>query len=85
METVLSHVAGRIRQRWNRNAAETLADAAQASGEPVEDLLLKAVSDDRRHELLARAPASPRTPRCVTSGAPSAGPWPPGSRATTRG
>jgi hypothetical protein len=55
METVLSHVAGRIRQRWNRNAAGTLADAAEASGEPVEDLLLRAVSDDRRHELLARA------------------------------
>jgi hypothetical protein len=47
--------AERIRERWNRNAAETLADAAEASGEPVEDLLIKAVSDDRRHELLARA------------------------------
>jgi hypothetical protein len=48
-------VAERVRQRWNRHAAETLADAAEASGERVEDLLLKAVSDDRRHELLARA------------------------------
>lgn len=55
LEAVLSHVAGRIKQRWNRNTAETLADAAEASGEPVEDLLLKAVADDRRHELLARA------------------------------
>ncbi|MGE5136761.1 MAG: hypothetical protein ACM32E_28175 [Gemmatimonadota bacterium] len=55
MEMVLSHVATRIRQRWNRNAAEALGDAAEASGESPEDLLLKAVADDRRHELLARA------------------------------
>jgi hypothetical protein len=55
METVLSHVAGRIGQRWNRNAAETLADAAEVSGELAEDLLLRAVSDDRRRELFARA------------------------------
>ena len=55
METALSHAAGRIRQRWNRNAAETLADAAETSGGPAEELLVRAVSDDRRHELLARA------------------------------
>jgi len=54
-ETALLRVAERVRQRWNRNAGETLADAAEASGESAEELLLRAVSDDRSHELLAKA------------------------------
>ena len=55
MEAVLSRVAGRLSQRRYRHAAETLMDAADASSEPVEELVEKAVSDERRHELLARA------------------------------
>jgi hypothetical protein len=55
LEALFSRVAGSINQRRFRHAAETLADAAEASGEPVEELVEKAVSDDRHHELLARA------------------------------
>lgn len=41
--------------RWRtQHAAETLEDAAQAVGEPVEQLVQQAVSDERREELLAR-------------------------------
>jgi hypothetical protein len=54
-ETVLLDVARKIRQRWNRNSAEMLDDAAKAAGESPENLLLRAVADDGRHELLARA------------------------------
>jgi hypothetical protein len=55
MEAVFSLVAQSIGQRRFRNAAETVTDASEAAGEPVEELLEEAVSDDRRHELLARA------------------------------
>jgi hypothetical protein len=54
-ESALQAAARLIRERWNRNSAEMLADAAQAASESPEELLIKAVSDDRRHELLARA------------------------------
>jgi hypothetical protein len=54
MEAALTKVAPVIGQRRFVHAAETVADAAQTSGSSVEDLLEKAVSDDRRHELLSR-------------------------------
>ena len=50
----MARVVSVIRQRRFRHAAETVADAAQASDSSVEDLLSNAVSDDRRHELLSR-------------------------------
>ena len=55
METAFSVVVRRLNQRRFRHGAQTLSDAAEASGEPVEELLAKAVADDRRQELLARA------------------------------
>ena len=36
------------------HVAETLEDAAEAAGDPVELLVEKAVADERREELLAR-------------------------------
>lgn len=54
MEAALTKAAPVIGQRRFVHAAETVAGAAQASGSSVEDLLEKAVSDDRRHELLSR-------------------------------
>lgn len=54
MEAALTRIAPVIGQRRFLHAAETVADAAQASGGSVEDLLEKAVSDDRRHELFSR-------------------------------
>jgi hypothetical protein len=53
LETVFSR-DGRPRPVGVRHAAETLEDAAEAAGEPVEQLAEKAVSDERREELLAR-------------------------------
>jgi hypothetical protein len=54
LETVLSRVVGSI-SRWRaHHAAETLEDAAEAAGAPVEQLVQEAVSDERREELLAR-------------------------------
>jgi hypothetical protein len=38
-----------------RHARDTIADAAEASGESEEHLLARAVADDRRHEVLVRA------------------------------
>lgn len=54
LETVLARVVGSV-TRWRaHHAAETLEDAAEAAGEPVELLVQEAVSDERRGELLAR-------------------------------
>jgi hypothetical protein len=55
MEVALTQVAAVIGQRRFRHAAETVVDASETSGCSVEELLGKAVSDDRRHELLSRA------------------------------
>jgi hypothetical protein len=55
MEAVLARVAAAAGQRRLCHAAETVADAAEASGLTVEELLQQAVADDRRHELLSRA------------------------------
>jgi len=55
MEVALTQVAGVVRRRRFRHAAETVVDASEASGCSVEELLGQAVSDDRRHELLSRA------------------------------
>ena len=54
LETVLSRVVGGVSRWRTQHAAETLEDAAQAVGEPVEQLVQQAVSDERREELLAR-------------------------------
>jgi hypothetical protein len=43
-----------VGQRRVRHAAEAVAYAAEASGMPADELLEQAVSDDQRHELLAR-------------------------------
>lgn len=53
-EVTLTRLVSITRQRRFRHAGETVADAAQASDSSVDDLLGKAVSDDRRHELLSR-------------------------------
>ena len=55
MEVAFSAVVRGLNQRRFRHGAQTLSDAAGAAGEPVEELLAKAVADDRRQELLARA------------------------------
>lgn len=54
MESMITHVVGRLRRRRARNAAETLADAAEAAGEPVEQLTLEAIATERREELFIR-------------------------------
>lgn len=54
LETALSGVVRSLGQRRFRHAAQTLEDSAEAAGEPVEQLVQKAVSDERRAELLAR-------------------------------
>ena len=54
LETVLLHVVGTLSHHRFRHAAQTLEDAADAAGEPVEQFAEKAVSDERREELLAR-------------------------------
>jgi hypothetical protein len=45
----------RIGQRRIKHSAETLLDAADAAALPIDEFFAKAVADDRRHELLARA------------------------------
>jgi hypothetical protein len=54
LETVLSRVVGTLSQRRVRHAGQTLEDGAEAAGEPVEQFVQRAVSDERRAELLAR-------------------------------
>jgi hypothetical protein len=48
-------IVNKLQGRRVRNATETALDAAQISGLTPEEFLDKAVSDDHRHELLARA------------------------------
>jgi len=45
---------GRIGRRRVENAAETLAEAVEASGDPPAEFIDKATADDRRIELLTR-------------------------------
>jgi len=66
MEAVLSRVAGRLNQRRYRHAAETLRDAADASSEPIEELVERAVSDERRQELSASCVAPVPQPRLLS-------------------
>jgi hypothetical protein len=49
------NIVDKLRWRRVRNATETTIDAAKATGLDPEEFLDRAVSDDRRHELLARA------------------------------
>jgi len=54
MEAMASYVVGTLGQWRVRHATQTLEDAAEAAGEPVDRLAELAVSDERREELLAR-------------------------------
>jgi hypothetical protein len=54
MTAVLNTLA-RVGQRRAEHAAETLMDAADAAELPVAEFFGRAVDDDRRHELFARA------------------------------
>jgi hypothetical protein len=49
------NIVDKLRWRRVRNATEATIDAAKAAGLDPEEFLDRAVSDDRRHELLARA------------------------------
>lgn len=49
------NIVNRLHGRRVRNATETALDGARISGLTPEEFLDRAVSDDRRHELLARA------------------------------
>jgi hypothetical protein len=51
---VLSRVVGTLSQRRVRHAGQNLEDGAEAVGEPVEQFVQRAVSDERGAELLAR-------------------------------
>jgi hypothetical protein len=51
---IMTAAVQRLGKRRAEHAAETLLDAADASGIPLGDFLDRAVSDDRRHELFAR-------------------------------
>jgi hypothetical protein len=53
--TVVLNALGRVSHRRAEHAAETLMAAADAAGLPVAEFFSKAVDDDRRHELFARA------------------------------
>ena len=49
------NIVDKLRWRRVRNATETAIVAAKVAGLDPEEFLDRAVSDDRRHELLARA------------------------------
>jgi hypothetical protein len=51
---IASFVVVKLSERRVKHAAETVVDAAEAAGLPLDDFTDIAVSDDRRHELLAR-------------------------------
>jgi hypothetical protein len=51
---IASYVVIKLAQRRVKHAAETVLDAAEAAELPLDDFIDRAVSDDRRHELLAR-------------------------------
>ncbi len=51
---IASFVVVKLSERRVRNAAETVVDAVEAAGVPLTQFTDMAVSDDRRHELLAR-------------------------------
>ena len=51
---IASKTADKLARRRVQHAAETVLDAAEASGLPLDEFTDLAVSDDRRHELLAR-------------------------------
>lgn len=53
-EALVTHIAGGLNRRRVDHAPETLTDAAEASGCTLEKFARKALSDDRRSELLAR-------------------------------
>jgi hypothetical protein len=54
LETVLSRVLRSLNGHRSAHVAETLEDAAEAAGDPIELFVEKAVADERREELLAR-------------------------------
>jgi hypothetical protein len=54
-EAIATFAVKQLGQRRIEHAAETLLDAAEAADEPLADFIDKAVADDRRHELFARA------------------------------
>jgi hypothetical protein len=51
---IASWVVVKLAERRVRHAAETVLDAAEAAELPLDEFIDRAVSDDRRHELLAR-------------------------------
>lgn len=51
---IASFVVVKLSERRVKHAAETILDATEAAQLPLDDFVDKAVSDDRRHELLAR-------------------------------
>lgn len=54
-EAIATFAVKKLGERRIEHAAETLLDAADAAGEPLADFMDKAVADERRHELFARA------------------------------
>jgi hypothetical protein len=52
---IMTAAVQRLGKRRTEHAAETLLDAADASGVPLGEFLDRAVADDRRHELFARS------------------------------
>jgi hypothetical protein len=52
---IMTAAVQRLGKRRTEHAAETLLDAADASGIPLGEFLDLAVADDRRHELFARS------------------------------
>jgi len=53
--SIASKTADKLAQRRVQHAAETVLDATEAAGLPLDEFTDAAVSDDRRHELLARS------------------------------
>jgi hypothetical protein len=53
-QSIAAKVATTLSERRVRHAAGTTLDAANAAELPIDEFLERAVSDDRRHELLAR-------------------------------
>jgi hypothetical protein len=51
---IASWVVVKLAERRVKHAAETVLDAAEAAKLPLDEFIDRAVSDDRRHELLAR-------------------------------
>jgi hypothetical protein len=75
-EAIATFAVKKLGGRRIEHAAETLLYGADAAGEPLADFIDKAVADERRHELFARALTVAQDAAWRTRGALLVAPWP---------